>query len=281
MVDSVSKSPLKPKLVMEALQNGKLGDKIKVHSDFAPLTQKDYNIAHTDRYVEAFLEGERPLCSSNSIPWSEKLVSTVGYTNASLYNAIKFAVDNPNSLSLSPTSGFHHATPNRGVGFCTFSGQVIGSVKVWRDTGKVGAYVDLDGHYGNSIGDSLAYCDDTSKAIKHNINPDGINDDYIESFEKQLAKLETDILFGKVDYVVWCHGADSHIDDDFAMTAKVDTERWLRCSDIFFDFVVKMRSMGRNVPVVMCLFGGYRADNYDFVIDLHKQDIEKGMEKLL
>lgn len=280
MDDSVSKSPLKPKLVMEALLKGKFKDKIQVHGDFEALTRDDFLIAHTETYVDAFTQGIKPLCESNSIPWSEKLVSTVGYTNASYHNAVKYATENPNSLALSPTSGFHHAMPHKGLGFCTFSGQVISAVKIWRDTGKVGAIIDNDGHYGNSIGDSIKYCPDIKDAIHSNINPIGVNKQYVDDFKRKLYELEVPILYKSIDYLVWCHGADSHSEDDFVMDAKVDTEYWLECSDIFFEFVNKMRGMGCNVPVVMSLFGGYREDNYDFVIKLHQMDIEMGMEIL-
>ena len=76
------------------------------------------------------------------------------YTNASLYHAIEHAVAHPEQVALSSTSGFHHARPTGGGGFCTFSGQVIAAVKIYREHRLVGAHVDLDGHFGNSIEDS-------------------------------------------------------------------------------------------------------------------------------
>ena len=279
MGDSVTKSPLKPKLVVEALLKGKHQLKIDLH-DFEPITVEDLKIAHTYEYINAMQKGIKPLCESNSVPWSQEQADSVMYTCGSLYNAIKHATENPNSLSLSPTSGFHHAMPDTGLGFCTYSGQVISSVKVWRDTKKVGAYIDLDGHFGNSIGDSEIFCPESIKAIHSNINPYGVNETYVEDFKRKLYALETAIIYKEINYLVFCHGADSHSEDDFVHNDKVDTEHWLECSKIFFEFVNKLRGMGCNVPVVMSLFGGYRADNYQFVIDLHRQDIEMGIELL-
>ena len=271
---SFSKSPLKPKLVVDKLLSGKCGDKVIIH-DFKGLTQEDFEIAHEKSYVEEFLVGGKR-SDSNGIPWSEELVDSVTYTNGSLYYAIKYATENKNSFVLSPTSGFHHARPSGGSGFCTFSGQVIASVKRYRETGAKGAYLDLDGHFGNSIGDSSEFCPDVDKAITLNFNPTESGEHYIAELYDGLEILERQIEAG-IDYVVWCHGADSHEDDDLG--GQVNTEQWLRCSEIFYKFVQKKRTQGYNVPVVTSLFGGYR-DDYDFVINLHVADIEMGMEIL-
>ena len=82
------------------------------------------------------------------------------------------------ALTFSPTSGFHHARPEGGSGFCTFSGQVIASLKIYEEKKLVGAYLDLDGHYGNSIEDSrklfplllLQEKNEADSAIKINLN---------------------------------------------------------------------------------------------------------------
>lgn len=271
MSGSFSKSPLKPKLVVEKLLSGKYADKVLIH-DFKRLTQEDFEIAHKTDYVQEFLVGSGR-AESNQIPWSEELVESVSYTNGSLYYAIKYATENKNAFVLSPTSGFHHAQPASGRGFCTFSGQVIASVKRYRESGAKGAYLDLDGHFGNSIGDSSEFCPDVDTAITLNFNPTAYGEHYIAELYDGLEILERQIEAG-VDYVVWCHGADSHEDDDLG--GFVDTEQWLRCSEIFYKFVQKKRTEGYNVPVVTSLFGGYRAD-YEFVINLHVSDLEIGM----
>ena len=275
MKNSYSKSPIKPRLVVEKLLSGECGNKITLR-DFEPLARKDFEIAHDKNYVDAFLTGGEG-CSSNGLPWSEELAGSVKYTNGSLYYSIKYATENTNSFVLSPTSGFHHATPLRGGAFCTFSGQVIASVKRYRETGAVGAYLDLDAHYGNSIGDSSTFCPDVEVAITLNLNPAMHGELYLAELADGLETLECQIDSG-IDYVVWCHGADSHRDDDLG--GCVGTEDWLECSKMFYSFIQRKRNEGHNVPVVASLFGGYRRDDYDFVIDLHTRDIEMGMEIL-
>lgn len=178
METSTSKSPLKPLLLKEYLGGGCGQDLMKlfqVEGDFQPFSREDFLTAHTREYVDAVFEGAAPLCRSNGLPWSEHLPLSVCYTNASLYNAIREAVVNPGTVTFSPTSGFHHARPNAGGGFCTFSGQVIASVKLHRELGKRACYLDLDGHYGNSIEDSRDFVPELSEAIPvgFNINPSG------------------------------------------------------------------------------------------------------------
>jgi len=281
-VNSTSRSPEKPRLVMDQLMSGSFAADISIHDDFPPFDNLEFLIAHEAAYIDSFFAGE--LTNNAGIEWSAEFAESVRYTNSSLYHAIKFATENENSLVLSPTSGFHHAGPNAGWGFCTFSGQVIGSVKRWRETGAVGAYLDLDGHYGNSIGDSVGFCTNVNQAITWNFNPDDIGEAYVAVVRDAMIKLETMIEAKTVDYLVWCHGADSHEDDDLGHN--VNTEQWLECSEIFFSLVKRKRDEGFNVPVVMALFGGYRADppgayeNYKIVVDLHVQDIEIGMRIL-
>jgi acetoin utilization deacetylase AcuC-like enzyme len=271
---SFSKSPLKPKLVIENIFKLELDNHFDFEPNFQPFRKADFKIAHTRNYVDAVFSGKGHLASSNSIPWSENLAESVTYTNASLYNAIKYAVENPQTVTFSPTSGFHHAQPSRGCGFCTFSGQVIASVKLWREKGLRGAYLDLDGHFGNSIEDSRDYVKDLNEAIPRgfNINPQGYNERYLNDLHLKLIQLEKAIEAGYIDYIVWCHGADSHADDDLG--CQCSTHHWLACSKAFYGWLNYLQAkLGRQIPVTMALFGGYRADDYQSVLNLHLMDL--------
>lgn len=278
MSKSTSKSPTKPKLVVS-----KLLEVAPDHAeivDFDPLVKTDFEIAHYPEYVNRVFnynkEGEM---LPSSIPWSQELVTSLTYTSASLYNAITNSISNANDLHFAPCSGFHHARPAGGSGFCTFSGQVIASVKVYRELGISGCYLDLDGHFGNSIEDTRSFCSDLNDAIPNgfNFNPDGQNEHYTKHLEYFLyGKLSNAILEGKIGYVVWCHGADSNMSDDLG--GQVDTKHWVECSTIFWSWVEYMESKHNiKVPVSFALFGGYRRDAYDSVISLHVSDIVCGI----
>lgn len=276
---SYSKSPLKPKLLMEHLQANGFGKVLDVVSQFRPLGKRDFKLAHNARYVNNFYAGKGN-CTSNSIPWSRALVESVQYTNSSLYHAIRYACKHPEVMTFSPTSGFHHAGPGGGSGFCTFSGQVIASTKLYRNKGLVGAYLDLDGHFGNSIEDSRKFVKDLDESIYMNINPRGSHDDYIVDFVQKLEELANAIRLGLVDYVVWCHGADSHEWDQLGH--QCSTEEWIFCSQLFYSQIHRLEEeLGRCIPVTLSLFGGYRDDDYNSVLSLHASDIREGCRILL
>jgi len=133
-----------------------------------------------------------------------------------------------------------------------------------------GAYFDLDGHFGNSIEDSRSFQPLINQAIPKgcNVNPSGYNETYIESFKQGLDHVGKLILAGKIHYVVFAHGADSHQDDDIG--GGCDTKHWLLCAELFSNWVNDIsKKIGKPLPVTLTLFGGYRSDNYNAVLDLH------------
>lgn len=277
-----SKSPLKPKLLIEYLQKKSLLSNFKVTRAFNKFGNSDFKIAHTKRYVKDFFEGGA-LSSSNGLSWNPQFAESVRYTNSSIHAAIRNCIVNPHEVSFSPTSGFHHARPDGGSGFCTFSGQVIASVKVWREFGIAGCYLDLDGHFGNSIEDTRNFQPDLNSAVPvgFNFNPTGYDSTYYDDLVEFITKkLEPAIIAGEIGYVVWCHGADSHEYDQLGY--QCSTEWWVKCSNFFWNWVKRMDSLlGRPLPVACALFGGYRDDDYTSVLSLHTADFVECLNELL
>lgn len=270
---SFSQSPLKPYLLMERINNSELSASFEIHDDFEPFKFDDFALAHTKTYINNFFN-KTGNYESNHVPWSENLAESVCYTNSAMYQAIKHSISNPEQLCFAPVSGMHHATPNAGQGFCTFSGQVIASLKLYDELGLSGAWLDLDGHFGNSIEDSRAFAPRLNKAIPWdcNVNPVGYNETYVDDFKTKLERVRRRILEGKIHYVVFAHGADSHIDDDLG--GQCDTAHWLSCATIFSHWVNKVsEEIGRPLPVTLALFGGYRSDDYTIVLNLHLASI--------
>ena len=275
---SYSKSPLKPKLLLQYLQDHGFGDYLDVTDAFQPFKRSDFLLAHTKRYVKDVFNGTGSY-KSNGLPWSEDLVNSLQHTNSSLFHAISYSIENPDTITFSPTSGFHHAQPSTGSGFCTFSGQVIAATKIYRSSGKRAAFLDLDGHFGNSIEDSMRFVKDLKQAIPFNINPAGSHLTYIEDFKFYLDELTCAFIEDRVDYVVWCHGADSHEWDQLGY--QCSTEEWLNCSELFYGWIKEMfQEYNIVVPVTLSLFGGYRDDDYDSVLSLHASDLRIGLSVL-
>ena len=270
---SYSQSPLKPALLINKILNGKYRDMIDIVDNFLPVTKQDYLIAHSEEYINCVFN-KIGNYNSNGLPWSQNLVDSLPYTTGSLYNASKYAILNPQTVCFAPISGMHHASPDQGSGFCTFSGQVVAAIKIYEEFGKTCAYLDLDGHYGNSIEDTRDFNPTLNKAIPKgfNFNPGGRNEIYIEDLKDNLKTLARAIRLGKIDYVVFAHGADSHDQDDLG--GYVNTDCWVKCAEVFSQWVNDIsQEIGRPLPVVLALFGGYRKDDYDAVLDLHTKSL--------
>ncbi len=269
-----SKSPTKPRRMMEYLKNNNLSKYFDI-IDFEPFTKNDFLIAHKEQYVEAFFDGKKPLCETSGLKWSPEFAETVTYTNASLYYSILNSIKKPKEVSLSLTSGFHHAHPDGGEGFCTFSGQAIASLKIYRNLGLRGVYIDLDGHYGNSIEDTRSFVPEMSDAVPHNCNINVLarsGFDYLDELETELVHVKKMLIAGSVDYVVFCHGADSHRADDF--TGVCTTDEWIKCSKMVYQMINDIENeTNKHIPLTICLFGGYRSDDYNSVLGLHTADL--------
>src|SRR6266403_415695 len=188
-VPNISKSPLKPKKIIEYIHKNGLLEYFDI-KEFEPFEKEVFYTAHFEKYVDNFFNGIEPQASSNGLKWNAQFADSVRYTNASIYNAIFNSIKDPDEVSFSNTAGFHHATPDEGMGFCTFSGQVIASLKIYRELGLSGAYLDLDGHFGNSLEDSRYFAPDLNEAVptECNINPQYHSKYYIIDLQERLKK---------------------------------------------------------------------------------------------
>ena len=63
------------------------------------------------------------------------------------------------------------------------------------------------------------------------MNPRGYEEAYVSNFEQHLELIGEKIKRGQVHYVVFAHGADSHIDDDLG--GSCSTKNWLKCAELF------------------------------------------------
>lgn len=279
---SFSQSPTKPRRFVEYLLKCEaFADHVRIREDFRRVQTDELLTAHEDDYINAYLLGTEPLASSSGISWSPEQRRAVLTTNGSLLAAVRAALEHPETLALSPSSGFHHATPNEGHGFCTFSGQVIAALDVWAKQGKRGAWIDLDQHEGNSIDDSRMFAPALNEAIPEgcNLNPAGSHATYLRSLSQMLRGLGERVVAGEIDYVCVAHGADSHEWDDLG--GRVTTDEWVMASSMVYESIRSWSvQLGRPVPVVMALFGGYRDDDPSSVLGLHAMDLAQAIHWL-
>lgn len=114
-----------------------------------PIHYDDLLRVHDPDYIEAIKTGQpRTLAESQKFPWSEALYPSVLLTNGGVFAAARAALELGVSGALA--SGFHHAGPAAGQGFCTFNGLVVALEKL-RANGEIrtAAVLDMDLHYGN------------------------------------------------------------------------------------------------------------------------------------
>ena len=124
--------------------------------------------------------------------------------------------------------------------------------KIWNQYKLRGAYIDLDGHFGNSIEDSKSFIKDLNTIIPYNINPTGSHDTYLENLALELNRLSNDLLAGKINYVVFCHGADSHEWDDLGF--QCTTEEWLKSSELVYKMIYRVsRKLAKPIPLSLSL----------------------------
>jgi len=275
--NSESLSPLKPHFFMEYLHEIGLAQYLAIVGDFGRYTPRDFLAAASPEYVRAFFSpsSDPELAMSNGLPRSRELVHSVCHTAKSLHSAVLHACNNPHDITLSPSSGFHHATYKSGSGFCTFNAPVAAALDIYRKLGMSGAYIDLDAHFGNGIEDSREHIPDLDRAIPQgcNINPQGKGSAYLTDLQLKLGSLRQKILDRRVHYVVFCHGADSHIDDDLG-AGVLTTSEWLESAKIFYTWVKELdRIREECLPLAMALYGGYQRKDYRRVLELHAADL--------
>lgn len=276
--DNYSKSPTKPRRFVEFLRGTPVWRHIALRTEFEPIGRSQLLRAHEARYVDAFLSGSpRSLAESSGLRWSPAFRDSVLWTNGSLLAAITAAIQQPDRVAMAPVSGFHHARPAGGSGFCTFSGQVVAALQVYRDWGLRGAWVDLDGHFGNSIEDTRPFAPDLDSAVARglNINPVGNHAEYLESLAGKLDHLAEQAALGLVDYVCVAHGADSHQWDQLG--SQCTTAQWLQAADMVYQRLAQLRTEQPSLAVTLALFGGYRDDHPESVLGLHAMDTARAL----
>ncbi|MEM0200434.1 MAG: histone deacetylase family protein [Saccharolobus sp.] len=198
--------------------------------------EEDLLLVHTREYVNKLKEASKIpylgfLDDGDTIHYPgifEDLLLVLG----SSFTAIKYL--NYLDMVFVPLGGFHHALPNRAMGFCPINDVAISALKLFNEGKKV-AIIDVDAHHGNGLQYILydkpilkinifAYDGNffpgtgkieeigEGKGKNYNINiplPLGSADDV---FEKSLEVLEL-VWSYNPDYIISIVGVDGHKDD--------------------------------------------------------------------
>jgi len=228
------------------------------------LTQKDLLFVHTKKYVNAIKTSEpKDLALSSGLRWVPALYNATLSSVSGLYRSIETAKKEGMSGTLS--TNFHHATKEKGSGFCVFNGVAISAKKATRDLGfKKILIIDCDYHYGDGNAQTLKNLDkifvydiygshhsSSKKTINaHNLKSIKVSTkaDYqkaINNFFKFASKYNPDL-------VIYDAGMDFFEDDRIGGIKDVNKEFLFKRDKSIFEFFAK-----QNIPLAFMLGGGY------------------------
>lgn len=255
---SFSPSAGKPELIANIFRNN---NKVKLHSEWGPLTIDQISVAHAGFYVNGVMSGDRSNGFGNK---NADIAASLPWNNGSFYHAAKHAFQNK-TVAMSPTSGFHHAEWARGDGFCTFNGLMVTAILLQEEfnLSRIGI-IDFDAHYGNGTDNIIA----TLKIdyIEH-LTFGGMKNKFNMDYDSWLDKLETKLTkqFHDCDLLLYQAGADPHIDDPLG--GFLTTEQMRLRDKIVFNVAKKL-----GIPIAWNLAGGYQ-DPIENVLELHENTL--------
>lgn len=267
----ISRSSEKPRLLMDRLAS--LGAPIDVIDDFPSATREDFLLAHSSEYVDAILTLKADNGFSNRSP---EICDSLYWTTGSMLAAARGAIDRA-TITLSPTSGFHHALYDSGHGYCTFNGLMVAATALIREgRARRVAIIDADYHYGNGTDHILR-----RSPLREQIFHFTFGDHFAKPSQAQEYLAKADALLQEVvtfdpDLVIYQAGADVHVDDYYH--GLLSTDQIIERERLMF----RLWTSG-EIPMVWNLAGGYQFDANDQitpVIDLHMITVHTALAAL-
>lgn len=242
-----STSPSSNKPLLQTVHWGTYSaERVEFHG-FKPATREQLAMVHARDYVDGVLDCELP---NGFMNFDKSVADSLPWTSGSMLAAAGHALDQQ-SFACSPSSGFHHAGPDYGGGFCTFNGLAMTAVILAKEGAKVGI-IDSDAHIGNGTMDILGQIQDKklSRRIQHRSwgqdfacgRP--VSNEAVWIWHEEVCREMSDC-----DLVLYQAGADPHIDDPLG--GMMTEEGFMIRETIVF---------GLLKAVAWNLAGGYRKD---------------------
>lgn len=281
--------PAKLQAVFDAIREAELVPLRQLHADVEgaappapPVDLESLRAVHTDAYLLALLTGQpRALALSQKLPtW------TPNVARGWLLNVGGLAAAARQALAGTPITanlghGYHHAVPERGMGFCTLQGLAVVSRQLLRE-GRASRIliVDLDQHEGNGTGATLigvpgvwnltlyghrhtgppATANHRAIQIHHEAFPKGPQRDahYLAAIAALVPPLLDEL---KPNLVLYQAGVDPH--DAAGISGAALAQR---------DALVFAAARSRGIPVTWVLAGGYAP--MPTLVSLHTATVE-------
>jgi acetoin utilization deacetylase AcuC-like enzyme len=257
----VSPSAGKPALVIaEWRARPSIAALMEVKS-FEPITYDVLYAVHSKAYVDGVLSCQR---SNGFGTKSPNIAASLCYTTGSLLAAAMHVLSNKRAglnVTVSPTSGFHHAAYADGGGFCTFNGLMATAIHVHAlGLAKRILIVDMDQHYGDGTDDiieqlGIDFVDHITAGKSY------------RSAEQALRCCDLgNVQPRQYELVLYQAGADIHVNDPLG--GLLTTEQMSQRDRSVFSACARL-----GLPIVWNLAGGYQRDakgGIEPVLALHR-----------
>jgi len=238
-----------------------------------PASDGELALVHTPAYIQAVCTGTLPEPMQREIgfPWSEAMVERSRRSAGATIAAARVALRE--GLAGNLAGGTHHASSDKGGGFCVFNDAAVTArlmqAEYFRHSKRVlqVAVIDLDVHQGNGTAQIFAHDESVFTLSLHGEKnfpfrkvqsdldvdlPDGTSDEpYLQALHLALETLEHRFDAGLVIYLA---GADPHEGDRLGRL-KLSYDGLVARDRAVIDWAWQ-----RRIPLVMCMAGGYGRD---------------------
>jgi acetoin utilization deacetylase AcuC-like enzyme len=261
-----SPSDRKPKVVSEALLRARWPIELVAP---APTAVHDVCKVHETSFVDDVLHLRRP---NGFGSYSESVARSVLYTCGACYDSARAAL--AEGISSSLTSGFHHAGPRSGRGFCTFNGLMVTAVRLL-DEGLVRrlAIIDCDYHYGDGT-QAIIDAQNLSNRVLHvSFGRTFRRPEQAAAYLDAVSALRDELHAFAPEVILYQAGADPHIDDPLG--GLLTTEQMRERDRTLFTIAREL-----SIPVTWNLAGGYQIEvdgSIPRVVELHLNTFEEAL----
>ena len=234
-----------------------------------PASDGELALAHTPAYIQGITEGtvEPAVLREIGFPWSPAMAERARRSVGATISACRAAL--AEGVAGNIAGGTHHASADRGGGFCVFNDAAVAARLMQAEQARSGrrlrvAIVDLDVHQGNGTARIFRGDDSVFTLSLHGQKnfpfrkepsdldvdlPDGCADDeYLHALEGALSELERRFDPGLVIYLA---GADPHEGDRLGRL-KLTWDGLEARDRRVFDWAWE-----RGLPLAFAMAGGY------------------------
>lgn len=272
VVDIVFETP-SPRKPLEVVKEWSNKYPIQLY-DYMPSSIEDFYLAHDKNHIDGLVALE---IANGMDTKDQEVIDSLPWTVGSFISAAQYALQY--DISVSPTSGFHHANYACSWGFCTVNGLLVAAQKLIKENhvSKVGI-LDFDYHRGDGSEDIIEKLHLENQIVHLTGRASYSRKDskvFFEQVPDLLEKLKScDIIFYQA-------GADQHIDDPLGGFLN-DEELRLR-DRLVFEFSKK-----NNISLVWNLAGGYQEEVFfdgtrsiQKVLNIHNATMEECIQVYL